>query len=91
MADSVVLLLFCYFRLGATPLPPRAACEPGVRMGVPLRAVSFLASCSLFSFFFFPSFPFFDFDVDIVCFILSFLAGITLSPRLRFLLLLVSI
>ena len=67
VADSVILL----FRLGATP--PRATCEPEVCV-FPLRAV-FLHSCGLLILVFFSSFPFFDFDLDTVCFILSFSCG----------------
>ena len=61
--DSVILL----FRLGATP-PPRAPCEPEVCV-FPLRAVFFLALLMLTYLYFFLLFlPFFDFDLDIVCF-----------------------
>ena len=67
VADSVILL----FRLGATP-PLRS-----------LRSWSIPLACCLLSrvldvdlfYFFFSSFPFFDFDLDIVCFILSFSCG----------------
>ena len=61
-------MLFCYF-VSALP-PPRAPCQPEVCL-FPLRAC--VAGVDLS--FFFPSFPFFDFDLDIVCFMLSFSCG----------------
>ena len=70
LVADYVCFVFC---LGATP-PPRAACEPA-SMRVPLACC--LLSCvvvDLFLFFllFLPSF---DFDLDIVCFMLSFSCG----------------
>ena len=64
-SPHVILL----FRLGATP--PCAPCEPEVVF--PLGAVFSLAFLMLtyFIFLLFLSFDFFDFDSDIVCFILS--------------------
>ena len=49
----------------------RSFCEPDLCVFT-LRAVSFLASCYWFVSFSFSSYPFFGFDLDIVCFILSF-------------------
>ena len=60
------------FRFGSTS--PRAPCEPEVCV-FPLRAVSFLALLMLTYFLFLLFLPFFDFDLDIVCFILSFSCG----------------
>ena len=66
-------MLFCYFVLALHP--PRAPCEPEVCV-FPLRAVFFLALLMLTYLYFFLLFlPFFDFDLDIVCFILSFSCG----------------
>ena len=69
MADSVILL----FRLGATP--PRALLANLQVCVFPLRAVFFLAFLLLTYFKFLLFLPFFDFDLDIVSFILSFSCG----------------
>ena len=71
MADSGIML----FRLGAAP-PPCALCEPEVFV-FPLRAVFFVSRVldGHILIFFFSSILFFDFDLDIVCFILSFSCG----------------
>ena len=62
VADSVTLL----FRLDATP--PYALCEPEVCV-FPLRAVFFPALMLSYTEYFFLLFhPFFDLDLDIVCF-----------------------
>ena len=66
VVDSVFLL----FRLDATPTP-RAPCEPDVCV-FPLRAVFFIAFLLLICFLLLLFLPFFDFDLDIVCFMLSF-------------------
>ena len=67
------ILLFCYFVSALHP--PRAPCEPEVCV-FPLRAVFFLALLMLTYLYFFLLFlPFFDFDLDIACFILSFSCG----------------
>ena len=64
---SVIISSQCY-------TPSRAACEPEVCV-FPLRFVSFLALL-LFTFFFLLLFlPFFDFDLDSFCSILSFSFG----------------
>ena len=56
-----------------------------VYSGVP--GIVFLALLVMTYFFvFLPFLPFFDFDLDIVCSILSFSVGTILSPRFRFLL-----
>ena len=61
------ILLFCYFVSAVHPLP-RAPCEPEVCV-FPLRAVFFLALLMLIYLYFFLLFlPFFDVDLDIVCF-----------------------
>ena len=75
VADSVILS-FCYF-VSALHLP-RASCEPEACL-FPLRAVFLHALLMLTYLYFFLLFlPFFDFDLDIVCFlffILSFSCG----------------
>ena len=68
VADYIILL----FSLGATP--PGAPCEPEACV-FPLRAVFFLALLMLTYSCFLLFLPFFDFDSDIVCFILSFSCG----------------
>ena len=77
VADSVILSRYY------TPPALLASLQVCV---FPLCAAFFLAFLLLFVLFFFPSFPFFDFDLDVVCFIRLFLAGIVFSPRFRFLL-----
>ena len=70
------IMLFCYFVLALHP--PRTLCEPEVYVCVfPLRAVLSLAFLMLIYsiFLLFPFLDFFDFDLDIVCFILSFSCG----------------
>ena len=69
---------FCYPVISSSVLhPPRAPRGPEV-CGFPLRAVLFLAfllfTVPIFLFFLL-LLPFFDFDLDIFCFILSFSCG----------------
>ena len=72
------ILLFCYFVSALLVHTPRAPCEPEVRV-FSLRAVFCLIFCDLlmliYFYFFFSSIPFFDLDLDIFCFILSFSCG----------------
>ena len=63
---------FCSFGISLALHPPRALCYPEVCV-YPVLAV-FLRSWWFFLFFF-SSFAFFDFDLYIVCFILSFTCG----------------
>ena len=77
---------FCYSVLSSWSYTPLAILSS-------LTFVYSLACCLLYCvldvdifYFFFSSFPFFDFDLDIGFFILSFLAGTMLSPRFRLLL-----
>ena len=69
---------FCYYVISSRRYtPPRAPGEPEVCV-FPVGADFCLLSCVLDAdlfYFFFSSFPFFDFDLDIVCFILSFPCG----------------
>ena len=69
--------LFCDFV--SVLHPPRAACEPEVCV-FPLRAVFFLAFLLFVSSIFLVFLPFSDFDLDIVCFILSFSCGYYAVP-----------
>ena len=80
------ILLFCYFVSALQP--PRAPWESQVCV-LPLRAVFFLALVMLTHLYVFSSLPFFDFDLDIVCFILSFSCGYHAVSRFRILLRLV--
>ena len=54
---------------------PSTTLYPGRYLGAFLRAVFFLAFLMLTYFFSCLPFPFFDFDLDIICFILSFSCG----------------
>ena len=69
------ILLFCYLvRERYTP-PPRAPCEPEICV---FPFLYYILSCVVdvgFFLFFLLFLPFFDFDLDIVCFILSFSCG----------------
>ena len=66
------ILLFCYFVSALHP--PRDPCETEVYAYSPLRAV-FLRSWCCFFLFFLLFLSLFDFDLDIVCFVLSFSCG----------------
>ena len=62
VADTVIVYLVSALHA------PRAPCEPEVCV-FPLRAVFFLALLMLtYQYFFLLFLPFFDFDLDIVCF-----------------------
>ena len=83
----ISIRLFC---LGATP-PPRSLRSWSMRIPLACCLLFLLALLMLTYLHFFVLFlPFFDFDLDSVCFLSClFLAGTMLSPRFRFLLRLV--